>query len=206
MNLLFSTNQVVRRRRDQVAFTLTEVMVSSAVFLLLITGVIYSHIMGIRMYELTKAKLGASDMARNALSLMVTEVRCAKYLMVGSGSLTTFSNAPSGSLQQGSALQIYRGTNTNDFIRYYFDATDNKLRRTTNGATYKEVIAEFITNSIVFTSENYNGAVLTDNQNNRVIGLTLQFYQIQYPITIIGPGQYYDFYQLRTKITRRVLE
>lgn len=206
MRISLSTTVEIRRRRGQVAFTLTEVMVSCAVFVLVITGVIYTHIMGLRMYELTKAKLGASDMARGALSLLVTEVRCSKFLMIGTGSLTTFSNIPSGSLQQGSALQIYRGTNTNDFIRYYFDPTDNKLRRTTNGATYKEVIAEFITNSIVFTSENYDGTILTDNQNNRVVGLTLQFYQIQYPITIIGPGQYYDFYQLRTKITRRVLE
>lgn len=206
MNISLSPSPALRRKRGQVAFTLTEVMVSCAVFVLVIMGVIYTHIMGIRMYELTKAKLGASDMARNALGLLVTEVRCSKFLLVGTGDLTTFTPIASGSLQQGPALQIYRGTNTNDFIRYYFDATDNKLRRTTNGATYKEVIAEFITNSIVFTSENYDGTVLTDNQNNRVIGLTLQFYQIQYPITIIGPGQYYDFYQLRTKITRRVLE
>ena len=49
-------------------------------------------------------------------------------------------------------------------------------------------------------------SVLTNNENNRVIGLTLQFYQIQYPVIRIGPGELYDFYQLRTKITRRTLE
>jgi len=33
--------------------------------------------------------------------------------------------------------------------------------------------------------------------------MKLQFFQIQYPIIRIGPGNYYDFYQLSTKITKR---
>jgi hypothetical protein len=80
------------------------------------------------------------------------------------------------------------------------------LKRTTNGSTAVSIVANSITNQLVFTAENFKGQVLTDNENNRVIGLTLQFYQIAYPIVQIGPGSYYDFYQLRTKITRRALE
>jgi hypothetical protein len=68
------------------------------------------------------------------------------------------------------------------------------------------VVANAITNSMVFTSEDYTGTVLTNNLNNRVIGMTLQFYQLEYPTVPIGPGAFYDFYQLRTKITRRALE
>ena len=59
---------------------------------------------------------------------------------------------------------------------------------------------------MVFSSEDYTGAVLRSNINNRVISLTLQFYQLQYPTVSIGPGQLYDFYQLRTKITPRAFE
>ena len=67
-------------------------------------------------------------------------------------------------------------------------------------------MASYVTNSVVFTSEDYQGTILTNNQNNRVIGLTLQFYQIQYPVMKIGSNQMFDFYQVRTKVTRRVLE
>ena len=76
----------------------------------------------------------------------------------------------------------------------------------TDASTAKIFVADFITNNIVFTSEDCFGNVLTNNQNNRVISLKLQFYQVQYPITRIGPGNYYDYYQLTTKLTRRVLE
>jgi hypothetical protein len=59
---------------------------------------------------------------------------------------------------------------------------------------------------MVFTAEDYAGNVQLNNFNNRVIGVTLQFFQLQTPTVPIGPGCLYDFYQLRTKITRRALE
>ncbi len=206
MKIFLPDSHIRFRDRGNESFTLTEVMVASAVFCMVILGVVYSHIMGLKMYEITKAKLGASDMARGALSTLICEVRSAKSWRVGDGTLSTFTQASSGSNQQGTAVQIYPTTNTSNYIRYYFDSTDKKLRRTTNGATYNEVIAQFIiaTNNI-FTSEDYNGTILTDGQNNRVLGVTLQFYQIQYPITYIGTNSFYDFYQLRSKIAMRCI-
>ena len=68
------------------------------------------------------------------------------------------------------------------------------------------MVARTITNTVVFRAQDYLGRVLTNNQNNRVIGLNLQFYQIEFPVYLIGPGYYFDYYELRTKITRRVLE
>ena len=53
--------------------------------------------------------------------------------------------------------------------------------------------------------EDFAGNILTNNQNNRIIGLKLEFYQIQYPKMPVGPGQYYDYYQLHTRITRRTI-
>jgi hypothetical protein len=48
--------------------------------------------------------------------------------------------------------------------------------------------------------------VLTNNFNNRVIGVTLEFFQLQNPTVPIGPGSVFDYYRLRTKITRRAIE
>ena len=79
------------------------------------------------------------------------------------------------------------------------------MARTTNGQTFVFIVANSISNQLVFTSEDYSGTVLTNNENNRVIAVTLQFFQLQYPTIRIGPGSIYDFYQLRTKITRRTV-
>ena len=190
----------------QAGFTLTETMVTMSVMLLVMAGVIMAHLMGIRMFEITKAKLGASDEARQAISMMIDEIRTAKLVKVGDGDLATFTEIPPKTKQEGSAIQIYPTVSTNQFIRYFWDENDNRLKRTTNGASSVSIVANSITNSLIFRAENFKGQVLTNNENNRVIGMTLQFYQIQYPIVLVGPGQYYDFYQLRTKITRRALE
>ncbi len=81
-----------------------------------------------------------------------------------------------------------------------------KLKRIPSGVASATVIASAISNQVVFTAEDFSGTILTNNANNRVIGLALQFFQLEYPTVSIGPGSLYDFYQLRTKITRRTLE
>lgn len=193
-------------RKWSAAFTLTEVMIVCAILAVVMAGVIATHMAGMRMVEITKAKLGANDEARQGISLMIDEIRTAKLVKIGTGNLSTFTEVPLNTPQRGTAVQIYPSVQTNQFIRYFWDESSRRLLRTTNGASSMSIVANSITNDIVFTAEDFKGMILTNNQNNRVIGLTLQFYQIQYPIVQIGPGQFYDFYQLRTKITRRALE
>jgi type II secretory pathway pseudopilin PulG len=192
--------------RSRRAFTLTELMVTMSILMMVLAGVLMAHLFGVRLFQITKAKLGANQEARQAISMLMDEIRSGKLVKVGSGSLASFTEVGMNSIQQGSAVQIYPTGDTNTFIRYFWDARDQQLKRTTNGSSAVSIVANSITNALVFTAEDCNGTTLTNNQNNRVIGLTLQFYQIQYPIVLIGPGQYYDFYQLRTKITRRALE
>jgi type II secretory pathway pseudopilin PulG len=188
------------------AFTLTEIMVAMTVLMLVIAGVLTTHLFGLRMVEISKAKLGASDDARQAISLIISEVRSARTVRVGQGDLTSFTEVPMNTLQQGSSIQVYPTLDTNQFIRYFWDVADQRLKRTTNGATAAWVVANAITNSVLFRGEDYQGNATTNNQNNRVIALTLQFYQLMYPRVNIGPGNYYDFYQLRTRITPRTLQ
>ena len=191
--------------RRQHGFTLTEVMITMALVLIVLATVLSCHLFGMRLFELTKAKLGASDEARGAISTLIGEIRSAKMLRIGSGTLASFAEVIPNQPQAGNAIQIYPTANTNSFIRYFWDSTDQKLKRTTNGATEAHVVAHSISNQLVFTAENFKGQIVTNNENNRVIGLCLQFYQLQYPAVSIGPGNHYDYYQLRTKITRRAL-
>lgn len=188
------------------AFTLAEIQVSMAIIMLVIGGVISSHVFGLKLNEATRAKLSASDAARNALNRLVGDVRSAKTIQIGSGSYSAFNPVSDGSSQRGSALRIYPTTNTNSFVVYYLDSSDSKLKKASTTATTPITVAEYLTNTVIFTSENHLGTVLTDNQNNRVIGVNMQFYQIRYPITTIGSGGYFDYYQVQTKITRRALE
>jgi hypothetical protein len=205
MKLRMQTPILDVARRATGAFTLPEVMVTTAVTALVLSGLITCYLFGLRLFEFTKPKLCASDSARSLIGKVADELRAANLIRIGQGSLSSFTEIAPGALQQGNAIQIYASTNTNYYARYYWDAADNKLKRTTNGATYTEIMANAVSNQWVFTSEDYSGNILTNNQNNRVIGITLQFYQIQYPVMDIGPGQYYDSYQVRTRITRRKL-
>ena len=192
----------------ETAMTLTEIMVAMAVFSLAIGAVIYIHLFGLKMNQIVKAKLGASDEARRAISLMVGEIRGCGVVRIGNGGVGSFNEIPPGVAQRGNAIEIYptKPPDTNNFIRYFRDPVDRRLKRTENGTNVALVVATSITNQMVFTAEDYKGMVLTNNANNRVVGLTLQFYQLEYPTVPVGPGSYYGFYQLRTKITRRALE
>lgn len=192
--------------RGQSAMTLVEFQIAFAIIMMVIGGVISSHVFGLKFNEATRAKLSASDAARHALNKLSGDIRSAKVIDVGSGTYNSFVPVANGSPQKGSALRIYPSTNTNTFVIYYLDTTDTKLKRATNNATSATTVAEFLTNTVVFSSENHMGSVLTDNQNNRVIGVNLQFYQIRYPITSIGSNGYFDYYQVNTKLTRRTLE
>ena len=205
MKLPSNGHRLSGQRSRRGAFTLAEVQVSMAVIMLVIGGVISSHIFGLKLNEAVRAKLSASDAARNAISKLVGDVRSAKIIEVGNGTFAAFTPVADGAQQQGSAIRIFPTTNLTSYIVYYRDS-DSTLKRAATGATTPRKIAEFITNSVVFTSENHLGNILTDSQNNRVIGVTLQFYQIQYPIATIGQGGYFDYYQVSTRITRRALE
>lgn len=195
------TTQSKRRH----AFTFTECLVAAALLGVVMAGVLTAHVTGMRMLEITKAKLGANDDARHGVSQLIQEIRTARAVKIGTGDLRAFSEIGVNKEQRGSAVQIYPTIQTNQFIRYFWDSSSRQLMRTTNGSSAVS-IANSITNKFIFTAEDFAGNLLTNNQNNRVVGLTLQFYQIQYPIVRIGPGEFYDFYQLRTRITRRALE
>lgn len=187
------------------AFTLVELQISMAVIMLVIGGVISSHIFGLKLNESTRAKLSASDAARTAIGGLVGDVRSARTVQVGNGTYAAFTPVATGSLQRGSALRIYPSTNTTNFIVYFRDASDSSLKRADTGAPTPRKVADFLTNNIIFRAENYLGSNLTDNVNNRVIGVDLQFYQIRYPSVSVGAGGYFDYYQVKTKINRRAL-
>ena len=187
------------------AFTITEMMVAMAIFLLVVVSVVYSHLFGLKMFNITSTKLVASHGARAALNHVRDEIRSGKVLYVGNGSSTTFNLIATNSPRQGNALQIYPTSNTNNFVRYFRDPADQKLKRAVSGSSMVEVVASYITNQIVFYAEDFQGNALTNEINTRIIKMSLDFCQWELPSTQVSGG-YFDYYRLQTRMTRRVME
>jgi hypothetical protein len=165
---------------------------------LVILGVLTTHIFGLKLAKVNQSKLVATQDAREALNRVRDDVRSGKIVYVGNGNETSFTHIPANSPQQGNSLLIHQNLNTNRFIHYFLDTSDDTLkRRTSDGQVV--VVANYITNLIPFRAEDHLGRVLTNDQNNRVIRMNLEFYQWEFP-------EEYDYYGLQTKVTRRAIE
>jgi hypothetical protein len=199
--------------RGSLAYTLVEIMTATSVFLLLMTAIIYTYIFALNLHETDKIKLGASDDARKAIIGLVDQIRSANKIRIGEGNVTNFVECATNGIQQGNAIQICP-TNTNTiWLQYYYETNSgssnySKLLFTsyTNPGQYSLVIGHSMTNAVpLFSSEDSYGNVLSNDLNNRVIGMYLQFFQIEYPVVNIGPTDYYQYYQLHTRVTRRMI-
>jgi len=188
------------------AFTLAEMMIVMAVFSLLMVVLVTSQLFGMRMYRVSETKLSATAGGRKALNQVRNEIRSGKMLVVGNGDGSSFSPVAANLPQVGNALQIYATANTNNYVRYYLDTNNVTFNRITSANATPQVLAGFITNQIIFQTEDFQGNVLTNDDNNRVVHVTLEFFQWEYPITTIGNGGMYDYYRLQTRITRRLIE
>jgi Tfp pilus assembly protein PilW len=188
-------------------FTLTAMMITMAIFGMVVAGMLSLHIFGLKLNRMVDVKLQATEDSRRALGRLVTDIHSAGVVKVGTGDASTFSQAAFNTAQQGNAIQIYPiKTNTTHFVRYYLDTSDNQLMRLDSASTTPAFVSGWVTNTQIFSSEDFSGNVLSNNFNNRVIGIDLEFYRLDNPSIQFGHGSYYDFYRLQTRVTRRALE
>ena len=101
------------------AFTLTELLFTTALLVLVFAAVFTCQYYGMQMHNFIKPKLENAAFARETLSYLIEEVRCAQTVEVGEGTLDTFVSAGPTNAQSGNALRIRLAGNTNQFI-YYF--------------------------------------------------------------------------------------
>jgi prepilin-type N-terminal cleavage/methylation domain-containing protein len=198
-----------RRQRAGGGFTLLEMMVTMAIFTILVGAMVSLQLYGLRVYTLAATKLTATASGRETLNDIRDRIRSAKTVYVGTYSNSTFSTIPMGQNQIGNALQIFPTTNTAlaNATMFYMDASTNCLMMVSNGVVSLE--AKYMTNYYCFQAEDYRGNIMTNYINNPVICVTMQFYQWEFPLGYVGTGtnataaNAYDFYRLRTHITRR---
>ncbi|HWY30975.1 MAG TPA: prepilin-type N-terminal cleavage/methylation domain-containing protein [Candidatus Acidoferrum sp.] len=193
----------------QAGLTMVEMMVTVAIFVMVVTAFISANIFGLRYDQLVCSKLGASEQSRRSFEDLTSDIRASKIWRIGSGSQTTFNAVSNATLMVGNALQLNLTTDTNVFVRYYFDTNgpttqpNGRLCRITSAGQFT-VCAQYLTNasgtSMVFQAQNYLGTgVLSDYQYKYVIDTLMEFYQYQFPKTVVGPGYYYDYYRIDLK-------
>src|SRR5712672_1833667 len=101
--------------------TMVEMMVTIAIFAMLVTAFISANIFGMRYDQLVCSKLGASEQSRRSFEKVTGDIRASKIWRIGTGNLSSFTPLSNASLMIGNALQLNLTTDTNVFVRYYFD-------------------------------------------------------------------------------------
>ncbi|HWN96140.1 MAG TPA: prepilin-type N-terminal cleavage/methylation domain-containing protein [Methylomirabilota bacterium] len=183
------------------AFTLVEILVTMAIFSLVMAGIISGTVYGMRMSEITRSKVERSRDARAAMGKLSDEIRSARISWIGNvDGNGTFRAVVDGSSQTGSALILYPTTNRANYIVYFLNSADKTFRRTTSAAGPPVALAAMVTNSVIFRAQDYRGNILTNQQNNRVIHVNLEFVQ---PRTLSAAVEYF---KLETAVTRRALD
>ena len=195
-------NSGTGRATTILAFTIPEMVMAVATSLIVIGCMAASDLFGLRIMEKVNDKGSASAEARANILTLMNEVCSSKNALVGTGGLSFFTETGMDAPQKGAALQIYLTSDTNAFIRYYWDSTAKTLNRMTNGSATVS-ISSGITNYDLFSFEDWAGNVLSNTQNNCVVGLNLQYSQVQNANLQVGAGQFYTSYQVRSKIARR---
>jgi hypothetical protein len=191
-------------RNARAGFTITEIVIAAGIFSLVVMGSILSHVTGLKLCTTTQTKLKAVDTARAVLNRTREDIRSATMIEVGNGGVTNFSLVSSNKPRVGNAIQIHPTTDTNVWVRYYLDTSDQSLKRVASSGR-KETIASYITNKIPFAAEDYAGNVLTNDQNNRVIRMTLEIYQWEFASLNKGGSNAFDYYRVQTKVAKRAL-
>lgn len=197
--MIFSSTHTsdVRRNFSRAGRTYTETMIATALLGLVASAIWITNIAGLKFTEYVRPKLDNARYSRQTVSRIIEEVRSANSTQVGTGTATTFSSAAVNSPQIGNALRVYPTTNTSNYIYFYLDTNTQNVLEVDLGASNSIIIATCVTNPIVFRMENFSGTTLTNPANNAVVSVQLQ---VRRDSNVKGVG---DFYQVRSRITRR---
>jgi prepilin-type N-terminal cleavage/methylation domain-containing protein len=183
-------------------FTLPEILIAMTIFVMLVGGIVSANLFGLRMFQVNQTKLTATEWSRRTFGQITDEIHSCNNVTVGNMTTNSiFEGLLDGETQQGSAIQIQPDADSASRIYYFVNSADGTFRRTVNapGGTNTFTLAGPVTNTLAFYAQDRSGNVMTNNQDNRVIHLTLEFYQPQ--TYMQGP----DHYKLETSMTRRAL-
>lgn len=195
----FSDQRCAPARND--GFTLPEMLIALTIFLFVIAGIVYANLFGLSMFQMTNTKLNVTQWARETAGTLTDQIHGCAIVQVGNVTTNGVFQAPlDGETQQGNGLMIQPTTNAASYIIYFVNPLDQTYRQTDQSSN-TVILADSVTNTVIFTAQDFAGNVLTNvNVNNQVIHLSLEFYQPQFFM------QDADYYKLETSVTRRATQ
>jgi type II secretory pathway pseudopilin PulG len=201
-----------RTRPGRRAFTLIEVLVAMTTLVIIIGAVIACNLYGLAMADRQEIWMGASSDAASAVSTLMSDIRAANTLYVGTYQTNVFTAVSNNVQQSGNALEIFPTTNSTPVTIYYYDSVSNNLDRTNyygagQPGDFKLVSANPITNDnthLIFTEVNYANVPLSNSVTVAPISIYLSFTRLQNPQIVIENGSLVDLYQIITTVTPRL--
>jgi prepilin-type N-terminal cleavage/methylation domain-containing protein len=183
------------------AFTLTELMVTMAVFALVVVAMVSLQIFGFRTNSLTSNKLVTSGNSLKALDQILNQVRgTPNPVYVGSANTSgsNFTAIASGQPAVGNALRVSNGPTT--VLTFYLNTTTHILYELRSGTANALVLAHAVTNSQPFQAEDCFGSPYVQGSSGHyTIKMTLQYSNWLYSI----PTNVADSYRLEARATPR---
>ena len=198
LQIPFSGFSRVRSQTPDQGFTLPEILIALTIFLFIIVGITYAHLFGLRMFQMTNTKLRVTQWARLTIENLTDQIHGSYNVQVGNKTPGGFTGFLPGETNQGTSLLIQPTENTNNYIVYFVNLADQTFQRTDQSGN-AVILADSVTNTVAFSAEDFSGNVLTNNQNNQVIHLMLEFY---HPPTYMESA---DYFKLETSMKQRVL-
>lgn len=189
-----------KNQRSLHAFSLPEITMSMALFVLLLGGVVTVNLFGVRWYMMIQTKLVIADKARAAFGRMSDEIRTCAVTYVGTVSNGLFTAHAPGEYLTGNGLMIYTSTNSTNYILYFYNSADQTFRCTSSQLGTTTIEASSVTNNTVFQAQDWLGNVLTNSQGNYVISARLNFF-------VNNPASPVPFcYTLQTAVNPRAVD
>jgi prepilin-type N-terminal cleavage/methylation domain-containing protein len=176
------------------AFTLAEMMTTLAIFSLVVIAMVSLQIFGLKVNAITSSKLESTAYSLKVLDQVRDLVCEASSVSVGNGNSTSFTATDTS----GNALQVYPTTNSN-YLRFYLATNTTALYELNSTNPNLSLLASNVVNKTVFEAVNFQGNLLSGDQEHYAIQLTLQFAQLAYTV----PSNTYDYYTLQTEMTPR---
>lgn len=199
MKLFHPISRCQRKHAAARGFTLPELLIATTIFVMLVGAVITANLFGLRMFQMVQTKINVTTWSRLTMEKLQNEIHACNSAQLGTISNGYFVGLLDGETQQCSGLMIYPGTNTNSFILYFANAADQTLRRTTDQPGSTVILANAVTNALPFSAQDLAGNILTNNLNNHVIHVALEFYQPAYFM------QRADYYRFETSVKQRIV-
>jgi prepilin-type N-terminal cleavage/methylation domain-containing protein len=193
-----SGSDCARPRKRGRGFTLPEVLITATLFLFVLGGVIFAHLFGLRLFQMTNTKLWVTQWARLTTESLADQIHGSYSVQVGNKTAGGFVGFLPGETNQGTSLLIQPTENPTNYIVYFVNVADQTFRRTDQSGN-AAILADSITNTLAFSAQDFSGNVLTNRQNSQVIHLTLEFYH---------PPNYMeraDYFKLETSMKQRVV-